>query len=1053
MTTKYTFNPFTGNLDLITATLSPSDITGGTPNTVAGFDTTGALESIPGWTIDVLTGGPNISLNPTPADANANFIMLDQVTAVTPPANLTQLEIYNLRSYMTLNGPQNFHSGRGLSVVLNKSDAGTVDLMTAVEVAMNIGDGTNATIITDLNLTNEYLQVNNNATITNNHTLLNIGSNVMTGATIGGMVGLNINTTIDGTSTQNINLIALNVNSNSSQTGIGIQGIGMGCNIYSDLQFLNGFGMNTQFQSGANLVNSSQAFFDNTNVQSGATISGGMQSYGANPNIQVGSIVNGYTGININPGIATPMAGFGSNIITGGGSYSAAIQQVNMVGMSGQFNSGAAVTNGIVGFQENSQMQSGSSANYMTSYGAFPNMHPGSTLDQYQGINIAPNFDIAITNNFTLANLNVSGTGSAASVTGLNISLNNISSAQRKTAINSGDGNLNINGSFTTVSSLGVDIINTISPNLNIVAGTPITGTTVFGNGLTNILVADDDFAAGPLGISLAAVAYVNVIQVATGKTVDAVSMSFAGGQFNGDGTTTDVNLYDAIGAVTGAGTPLITNLYAFRGHFALSGLATNVWGLSIEDATAENFMQKSLAIDTATKKVTNASVGLEIGGTTKALRLPNLTTTERNALTPLAGMEIYNTTTTSIEFYNGTIWTDGNIATPVSIANGGTGQTTQTAAFDALAPTTTKGDLIVHNGTDNVREPVGTDGDVLTADSGSATGVSYQTPAAGVTSSLDLKNVGLSFSAAANALTIHLVQADGTTDPDSSHPCKIAFRDVTVTSGAYNVRSATVATSLTIPSGATLGHDSGSNCYFYVYAIDVAGTIELAVSSIWRDDSVITSSSAISSTADDSPLWSTANHATVPYRLIGRFFYSTAPAGTYTATPDEVAVMGGDLLFDNQYYSITDTNSYTTTPTENTWFIPSTAITVTLTPGTYIANVKLLITADFGNSVPATNVRELARIQLGDNTTAGTGLLADIYGAFEFFFPYTIGVMTSELIGADINTQSFTVVRTTNIYVNLKYTAFAATAGFGAGNGFRGDLSPSILEFRKVKV
>jgi hypothetical protein len=60
-------------------------------------------------------------------------------------------------------------------------------------------------------------------------------------------------------------------------------------------------------------------------------------------------------------------------------------------------------------------------------------------------------------------------------------------------------------------------------------------------------------------------------------------------------------------------------------------------------------------------------------------------------------------------------------------IANGGTGQTTAVAAFDALAPTTTKGDLIVHNGTDNVRLAVGpTNGHVLTVDSAEASGVKW---------------------------------------------------------------------------------------------------------------------------------------------------------------------------------------------------------------------------------------------------------------------------------------------------------------------------------------
>lgn len=47
-------------------------------------------------------------------------------------------------------------------------------------------------------------------------------------------------------------------------------------------------------------------------------------------------------------------------------------------------------------------------------------------------------------------------------------------------------------------------------------------------------------------------------------------------------------------------------------------------------------------------------------------------------------------------------------------IANGGTGQTSQTAAFDALSPLTTQGDVLYHNGTDNVRLAAGTNGHFL---------------------------------------------------------------------------------------------------------------------------------------------------------------------------------------------------------------------------------------------------------------------------------------------------------------------------------------------------
>jgi hypothetical protein len=54
-----------------------------------------------------------------------------------------------------------------------------------------------------------------------------------------------------------------------------------------------------------------------------------------------------------------------------------------------------------------------------------------------------------------------------------------------------------------------------------------------------------------------------------------------------------------------------------------------------------------------------------------------------------------------------------------VAIANGGTGQTSAIAAFDALAPTTTAGDTMYFNGTDVVRLGIGTAGQALVVNSG----------------------------------------------------------------------------------------------------------------------------------------------------------------------------------------------------------------------------------------------------------------------------------------------------------------------------------------------
>jgi hypothetical protein len=59
-------------------------------------------------------------------------------------------------------------------------------------------------------------------------------------------------------------------------------------------------------------------------------------------------------------------------------------------------------------------------------------------------------------------------------------------------------------------------------------------------------------------------------------------------------------------------------------------------------------------------------------------------------------------------------------------VANGGTGQTSVTAAFNALSPSTTKGDIIVHNGTDDIRVAVGANDTYLVADSTQASGVKW---------------------------------------------------------------------------------------------------------------------------------------------------------------------------------------------------------------------------------------------------------------------------------------------------------------------------------------
>lgn len=98
---------------------------------------------------------------------------------------------------------------------------------------------------------------------------------------------------------------------------------------------------------------------------------------------------------------------------------------------------------------------------------------------------------------------------------------------------------------------------------------------------------------------------------------------------------------------------------------------------------------------------------------------------------TPSGDMGYFATDTGQVSIYDSgaAAWNNigfAGLATPVAISQGGTGQTSQTAAYDALSPNTTKGDIEVYNGTDNVRLAVGSDVRFLSSDSAQSTGLSW---------------------------------------------------------------------------------------------------------------------------------------------------------------------------------------------------------------------------------------------------------------------------------------------------------------------------------------
>jgi len=143
----------------------------------------------------------------------------------------------------------------------------------------------------------------------------------------------------------------------------------------------------------------------------------------------------------------------------------------------------------------------------------------------------------------------------------------------------------------------------------------------------------------------------------------------------------------------------------------------------------------------TVTNSAPDQTVALTGAGTTAVTgTYPNFTITSNDQYVgtvtsvggtgTVNGISLSGTVTSSGSLTLGGTLSGVSLSTQVTgtlpIANGGTGQTTQTAAFDALSPLTTKGDLVVHNGTNDVRLPVGANNYVLTADSTQSSGVKW---------------------------------------------------------------------------------------------------------------------------------------------------------------------------------------------------------------------------------------------------------------------------------------------------------------------------------------
>ena len=117
-------------------------------------------------------------------------------------------------------------------------------------------------------------------------------------------------------------------------------------------------------------------------------------------------------------------------------------------------------------------------------------------------------------------------------------------------------------------------------------------------------------------------------------------------------------------------------------------------------------------------------------------------------------------------------------------IANGGTGQTTASAAFDALSPITTTGDLIIGNGTNSAtRLGIGANGYLLTSNGTTAvwaaapSGMVY--PGAGIPNSTG-SAWGTSYSTSGSGTVVALTNSPVFTTPNLGTPSAATLTNAT---------------------------------------------------------------------------------------------------------------------------------------------------------------------------------------------------------------------------------------------------------------------------------
>jgi hypothetical protein len=239
-------------------------------------------------------------------------------------------------------------------------------------------------------------------------------------------------------------------------------------------------------------------------------------------------------------------------------------------------------------------------------------------------------------------------------------------------------------GSFTSA-NLAAALTDETGTGANVFASNPTfpaqinltanSGYNIYASGTAN------NYLAGSLGIGStpsagrtlqvtktltgAATAYGLFNQSTIETDVTTATLNYTGIIIAASAALGDLSAYTATIDFKGAGATIST-LYGFNASASLTG-ATNNYGFYggiasgtgrynlFMAGTADNYLAGSLGIGTASP---DASAILDVQSTTKGVRMPNMTTTQKNAISsPAAGLMVFDTTLSKLCVYTGAAW------------------------------------------------------------------------------------------------------------------------------------------------------------------------------------------------------------------------------------------------------------------------------------------------------------------------------------------------------------------------------------------------------------